>query len=138
MKQTWTKIPAMAGMFISLICFGCLVAALILMQNEEPVTQGVSDSFALWIFNVILAMFSLVFYTIDAVLSIIKACMRIHPLFNAILALLLIGAIPMVIFVGGKPVFTYLWNVYYLGIFILETVSVAKHIRMNKKAHSVT
>ena len=80
----------------------------------------------------IVAYFSLIFYFADAVFSIIKVVLKIHPVFNAVLSIMLIGAIPMAIFVGGGlGVSIYIWNAYYLAIFILEIISIAKHMKMN-------
>ena len=58
--------------------------------------------------------------------------MKIHPIFNTILSILLLGAIPMALFVGGGlGINIYIWNAYYLAIFILEIVSIVKHVKMN-------
>ena len=100
--------------------------------------RGVSKSFAFWLFGMIVAYFSLIFYFIDAIFSIIKIFMKIHPVFNAVLSIMLLGAIPMGLFVGGGlGISIYIWNAYYLAIFILEIVSIVKHIKM-KSSGDVT
>ena len=132
MENTASKSSAIFAMIISLISFGLMIAALIVFFNEPPVEEGVSRSFALWVFGMIVAYFSLIFYFADAVFSIIKVVLKIHPVFNAVLSIMLIGAIPMAIFVGGGlGVSIYIWNAYYLAIFILEIISIAKHMKMN-------
>ena len=132
MKSTFTKVAAIIAMTISLISFGLIITAFIVSANEPPVEKGVSKSFALWVFGMIAAYFSLIFYFTDAVVSAIKVFMKIHPIFNAVLSIMLIGAIPMGIFVGGGlGVSIYIWNAYYLAIFILEIVSIVKHVKMN-------
>ena len=132
MKSTSTKVAAIIAMTISLISFGLIITAFIVSANEPPVEQGVSKSFALWVFGMIAAYFSLIFYFIDAILSAIKVFMKIHPIFNAVLSIMLIGAIPMGILVGGGlGISIYIWNAYYLAIFILEIVSIVKHVKMN-------
>ncbi len=133
MKDTSTKGAAIFAMIISLISFGLMICSFIALITEPAREQGgVSKSFAFWVFEMIVAYFSLIFYFIDAILSAIKVFMKIHPIFNAILSILLFGAIPMGIFIGGGlGVNIYIWNAYYLAIFILEIVSIAKHIKMN-------
>ena len=79
---------------------------------------------------------SLIFYFVDAVFSIIKIFMKIHPIFNTILSIMLLGAIPMGLFVGGGlGISIYIWNAYYLAIFILEIVSIVKHIKMKSSCN---
>ena len=130
MKKLYSKIPAMIGMLIAVISFGLLAAAFIVSANEVEPEMGVSRSFALWVFAVITSMLSLIFYLVDAFLSIIKAFDRVFPVFNGVLALLLIGAVPMAIFVGGGlGVNIYIYFSYYLAIFVLEIVSIIKHIK---------
>ena len=59
--------------------------------------------------------------------------MRIHPIFNIVLALLLVGAIPMMLFVGAKlGINIYIYFSYYLTIFVLEIVSIIKHIKLSR------
>ena len=133
MKNVSTKIPAIIAMLIALFSLGLLITAFIVSINEVEPESGVSKSFAFWVFAVITSMLSLIFYFIDAVFSIIKAFMKIHPIFNIVLALLLIGAIPMMLFVGGKlGINIYIYFSYYLAIFVLEIVSIVKHIKLSR------
>ena len=133
MKKLNSKTPAMIAMLIAIFSLGLLITAFILSINEVEPESGVSKSFAFWVFAVITSMLSLIFYFIDAVLSIIKAFMKIHPIFNIVLALLLIGAIPMMLFVGGKlGINIYIYFSYYLSIFVLEIVSIIKHIKLSQ------
>lgn len=133
MKNVSTKIPAMIAMLIAIFSLGLLIAAFIVSINEVEPESGVSKSFAFWVFAVITSMLSLIFYFIDAVFSIIKAFMKIHPIFNIVLALLLIGATPMMLFVGGKlGINIYIYFSYYLSIFVLEIISIIKHIKLSQ------
>ena len=133
MRSVATKVSAIIAMLISLFSFALLVSAFIVSINEVPPEMGVSQSFGLWVFAVIIAMISLIFYTIDAIFSIIKIFMKIDPIFNSILAVILIGAIPMVIYVGGGlGINIYIWFSYYLLMFVLEIVAIIKHVRMMK------
>ena len=110
MRSVSTKVSAIVAMVISLFSFALLVAAFIASINEVVPEMGVSRSFALWVFAIIIAMLSLIFYTVDALLSIVKIFLKIHPIFNFILAVILIGAIPMFIYVGGRlGINIYIW-----------------------------
>lgn len=134
MKEPGTKAYAIIAMVISLISFGLMVAAFVLALTEAPIYGGVSRSFAHWVFGMIVAYLSLFFYFVDAILSIINAINKIHPVFNTVLSVMLIGAIPMALFVGGGlGINIYIWNAYHLTIFILEIISIVKHIKMNSK-----
>lgn len=141
MKSTLTKYPAIIAMIISLVSFGLMIASLIALLTESPIDyadHAHGRSFVFWLFGMIVALFSLIFYFIDAILSAIKVFMKIHPVFNAILSIMLIGAIPMAIFVGGGlGINIYIWNAYYLAIFILEIISIIKHIKINPKKSDV-
>ena len=132
MKDTIIKFYAIVAMIISLISFGLMIASLFALNTEPPVEKGVSRSFAFWVFGMIVAYISLFFYFIDAVLSVIKVFMNIHPVFNAVLSIVLFYAIPIGIFIGGGlGINILIWNAYYLAIFILEIISIAKHVKMN-------
>jgi high-affinity K+ transport system ATPase subunit B len=131
MRSVSSKAPAIIAMLISLVSFGFLVSAFVVSINEAPPEMGVSASFALWLLSVVISMISLIPYTIDAILSAIKIFVKINPLFNSILTLILIGAIPMAIFVGtGTGINIYIWFSYYWLMFILEIVSIIKHAKM--------
>ena len=132
MKSTSTKVSAIIAMIISLVSFVLMISSFVALITEPPLEQGdISKSFAFWLWGMIVAYFSLIFYFIDAILSAIKVFMKIHPVFNTILSTLLLGAIPMGIFVGGGlGISIYIWNAYYLAIFMLEIVSIVKHIKM--------
>ena len=132
MKKLYSKIPAMIAMLIALVSFGLLIVAFISPNNVHP-DSSVSEQFAFWVYAVIASIVSLVFYSIDAIISIEKAISKIHPIFNAVLALLLIGAIPMMFFVGGKLGYNiYIYFSYYLAIFVLEIISIVKHIKLSR------
>ena len=139
MESTATKGAAIFAMIISLVSFVLMISSFVALITEPPVEMGgVSRSFAFWVLGMIAAYGSLIFYFIDAIFSIIKIFMKIHPIFNAILSIMLLGAIPMGLFVGGGlGISIYIWNAYYLAIFILEIVSIVKHIKM-KSSGDVT
>ena len=133
MKRLYSKIPAMIAMLIAIFSLGLLITAFIVSINEVEPESGFSTSFACWVYAVITSMLSLIFYFVDAVISVVKAFLRIHPIFNIVLALLLVGAIPMMLFVGAKlGINIYIYFSYYLAMLILEIVSIIKHIKMTR------
>ena len=133
MKSLSSKIPAMIAMLIAIFSLGLLITAFIVSINEVEPESGVSKSFAFWVYAVLTSILSLIFYFVDAVISVVKAFLRIHPIFNIVLALLLVGAIPMMLFVGAKlGINIYIYFSYYLAMLILEIVSIIKHIKMTR------
>ena len=138
MRETSIKVHAIIAMVISLVSFSLMIASLVVILTETPVDERGSPSFGLWVLGMIVAYFSLIFYFVDAVLSVIKIFLKIHPAFNAVLAIMLIGAIPMALFVGsGLGINIYIWNAYYLAIFVLEIVSIVKHVKLNSSKSNV-
>ena len=134
MKKLTSKIPAMIGIGISVISFILVISAFILAVNEPEVSEGVSRSFALWIYSVITAMISLLFYVLDAFVCIKEITARCQEIFNTVLVVLIFGSIPMVIFVGGGlGINILIWNLYYLLMFVLEAISVVRHIKENRR-----
>ena len=133
MKSLSSKIPAMIAMLIAIFSLGLLITAFIVSINEVEPESGVSKSFAFWVYAVLTSILSLIFYFVDAVISVVKAFLRIHLIFNIVLALLLVGAIPMMLFVGAKlGINIYIYFSYYLTIFVLEIVSIIKHIKLSR------
>ena len=133
MKSLSSKIPAMIAMLIAIFSLGLLITAFMVSIIEVVPEGGVSKSFAFWVYAVLTSILSLIFYFVDAVISVVKAFLRIHPIFNIVLALLLVGAIPMMLFVGAKlGINIYIYFSYYLAIFVLEIVSIIKHIKLSR------
>ena len=129
MKHASFKIPAIVAMAITLLSLALVASAWVIGLLETPTPNAHPTSFALWIYSVILALLSLPVYFADAILSIIKACDRIYPVFNAILAAVLLGAIPMLFFVGASTgICIWIWNAYYVLIFVLEVIAIKKHL----------
>ena len=121
----FAKPVASVAMLLSIVSWGLLIAALIVSGVETPVESGVSTSFALWVYSVIAVLLALIPYCIDGILCIAQAKEKDHPLFNSILAILLFGAVPMAVFVGGGLGMNILiWNLYHLAFFVMELVSL--------------
>ena len=128
MKKIYSKIPAMIGMLVTIIGVGLLIGAFIISNNEVEPESGVSRSFALAILALITALGSLIFYLVDAVLSVIKAFKRIHPVFNGILALVIVVTLPVIFARSNLPDIRI--AICAVIIFVLEIISVIKHIKL--------
>lgn len=117
MKQLLGKIPAMIGMLIGCVSFVWYIQSFF----DSVYTE-------LWIGSAIMATFSMLFFFLDAIISFVKARKKIDAKFNYILTLVLVGAIPMVVYFGGsgRDFFNVIWNVYYLLVFVLEAISIKK------------
>ena len=134
MKKLSSKIMAMIALAITGISFALVIGALVLSFVEPPADSGVSGSFALWVFSVLTAMLSLVFYGIDAIANIFSLRKKKGRLFRILLILVILGSYPMVIYVGGGlGINILLWNLYYLLMAVLEVISIRQIIRENRK-----
>ncbi len=117
MKHITSKIPAMIGLFCSAFSFIWLIGSII-----EPVSilPGGNSSFALWVISVINAFFAMLFYFVDAIISVIKALKGENRALNIILAGVVAGGVPMVVFVGGGlGINILIWNLYHAGMVAL-------------------
>ena len=125
----------MIGMLIQLYSFYLMLYSLHLQATLSGPGQAESTAaFYAWAFAVIVSIFSIVFYCIDAYLSLKKAFNKIHPLFNTILAFLLMGTMPMLLFVGAKPgVYAYVYSAYHVALFVLEIFSIIKQAKLAKQ-----
>jgi cytochrome bd-type quinol oxidase subunit 2 len=128
MKKIYSKIPAMIGMLVTMIGVVLLIGAFIISNNEVELESGASRSFALAILGLITALCSLIFYLIDAVLSVIKAFKKIHPIFNGTMALIIISTVPIVFAKSGLPDIRI--AICAVTIFVFEIISVIKHIQL--------
>ena len=128
MKKIYSKIPAMIGMLITIIGAGLLIGSLIISNNEVEPESCVSRSFALAILALITALCSLIFYLIDAVLSVIKVFKNINPVFNGVLALVIVVTIPVIFARNNLPDIRI--AICAVTIFVFEIISVVKHIKL--------
>ena len=117
MKALLRKIPAMIAMLITLASVACYVLPAAGLVHHEY-----------WILSVILAVLSMPFFFIDAIISFVRALKKEDSKFNYLLALVLVGGIPMLLIFGqvGIDSFNVIWNVYYLLMFVLEVISIKK------------
>jgi hypothetical protein len=121
------SVSSICAILFSIASFGMLVAAAVYLIKSNPSEEVMMPpSFAFWIYSVIFALISMVFYFIDALRAIARAFKKINPAFNLIISLLFVCAIPLLVFVGaGSGVI--IWNAYYVLIFVLEIVSTIKY-----------
>ena len=126
------RISSICAIIFSIASFGMLAAAAVyltavyLIKNNPSEEVVMPPSFAFWIYSVIFALISMVFYFIDALRAIARAFKKINPAFNLIIALLFVCAIPLLVFVGAGSG-AIIWNAYYVLIFVLEIVSTIKY-----------
>ena len=128
MRKIYTKIPAIVAMIACIAGFALITTLTIaFLINDDFANPG----FGVGIIICATAIISYFFYFIDAILLIVKAVLKIHPVFNGILAFLIVGTIPMTLWtLNAKQLYIGLLCAYYLAIFVLEVISVVKHIKI--------
>ena len=129
MNKLRSKIPAMIAMVISLVSFGFMIASLVTL-NVPPNGETYHPSFAFWIYAVIIAALSFIFYFVDALLSLHKATLKIDTLFNTVLGIvLLVGIAILVCTTYADTAIIVLWNIGHLAMFVLEVISICRHLK---------
>ncbi len=130
MKKVYTKIPAMIAMLISVVTAALVLASIVYALKGGDAYIGFLVGIGLYYIEIIIYFF----YFIDAILSIVKAIKKIQPIFNSILAFLIVGTIPMVLWaLSAKRMYIGLVCVYYFAIFVLEVISIVKHIKIMRE-----
>ena len=128
MRKMYSKIPAIIAMLITIASFVLLAIAFSISQNEIEPESGVSKSFALGILGLLTAICGLIFYLIDAFISIAKVSMKINPAFNLILAIVIFAGPLVGLATRILPDITII--IWVAIIFVLEIISVIQHIKM--------
>ena len=140
MKKVSTKIPAMLGMLLALAVFFFLAKGALYSMVPNLFDDGSSiydPELTAWgsgLFALVVSALSMIFYMVDAVLSAIKAFLKIHPIFNAVLAATILICTVFAVLIISNVLVTavnLVWYVCYFAIFILEIVSIVRHIRIN-------
>lgn len=131
MKRLLWKIPGMIAVAITLWSVALAVASLVASIGYEWSGEGFGHPFRLWVYSVLVAILSLLFYVIDTAICIKIAVQGEKRLFHILLSVLLLGGIPIVIFVGGwaYPLSSVIWNIYYFAMATMEVVSVVIYWR---------
>ena len=127
MKKVYVKISGMIAMLMTILTFSLWI----------PIFLGQVDrglGLALWALGSLPAICSLFFYFVDAVLSVIKVFKKIHPVFNGIVVVAIVGIIPMTWLLLRGVVGNALWLpfLYGLALVVLEIVSIIKHIKLSR------
>ena len=134
MKKVYVKISGMIAMLMTILTFG-LWTPIFLGQVDRGL------GLALLALGSLPAICSLFFYFVDAVLSVIKVFKKIHPVFNGIVAVAIVGIIPMTwlllrvtLPLLRDVVGNALWLpfLYGLALVVLEIVSIIKHIKLSR------
>ena len=130
MKKYSHKVPMTIGFFVSLISIYFFIKYLVVvMIGNSEFSLGILLS------AFIMTLLSLAFYGIDAVISIIRTFIGREIKFNIMLAVVVLVAIPLAVYalVAFDIISFIIWGVYYICLFILEIISVAKHIKLQIK-----
>ena len=124
MKKVYVKISGMIAMLMTILTFS-LWTPIFLGQVDRGV------GLALWALGSLSAICGLFFYFVDAVLSVIKVFKKIHPVFNSIVVVAIVGIIPMT-WLLLRGVVGRLPFLYGLALVVLEIVSIIKHIKLSR------
>ncbi len=130
-RRTISKRKGVTALVLTVISLAFILVGIVFAPPTEQ-EGGHNSLFACWVYSMIVALVSVFFYVLDGFASIGKAFRGILPGFNILSALLFLGAAPMAVFIGGGQYTSY-WYVYYLFIFVLEIISVAKHKKLEKQ-----
>ena len=127
MRNLYTKIPVIIGMIFN----GIAVVLFLIMPD---LINNIAEALVIVGTSLFMFIISLFLYLTDAVLSIIKAIKGIYTIFNIILAVVIIGIIPMLMFVIfskelNREIFA---QVHILLFFLLEIVSIITHIKIKR------
>ena len=127
MKKVYVKISGMIAMLMTILTFS-LWTPIFLGQVDRGL------GLALWARGSLPAICSLFFYFVDAVLSVIKVFKKIHPVFNSVVVVAIVGIIPMTWLLLRGVVGNVLWLpfLYGLALVVLEIVSIIKHIKLSR------
>ena len=127
MKKVYVKIPGMIAMLMTILTLS-LWTPIFLRQVDRGL------GLALWTLGSLAAICCLFFYFVDAVLSVIKVFKKIHPVFNGIAVVAIVGIIPMTWLLLRGVVGNALWLpfLYGLALVVLEIVSIIKHIKLSR------
>ena len=134
MAHTKSRRFARIGVVVSAAGFLLLIAAFVSACFETAQQPGITNAFRFWVYSVMLSILGIMFYLADAVWLIRQVVNKIYPVFNTILVVMIIGCIPMVVYIGGgMGANIAIWNGYYLVVFILEIISITRYTKKESK-----
>ena len=147
MKKIWTKVPAMIGIMVTLLAVYSLVRMFIYILFPNLLYDGTSfydSEVHAWqcsISVIIFSVFSMVFYAVDAILSVIKAIMKIDKKFNIVLTFVIIVGVLIGAWIITSYLRTYkniIWFSYYFFVlFVFEIISIIRCIKQRLKRTSL-
>ena len=135
MKNVWTKFFAILGMLCTLVCVFYLIKMAAYQYFPDLFDDGSTvydPHHRVWgsgIFALIVSVFTMIFYVVDAIICVFKAIMKKDAKFNAVLAAVLFAAAVFGILVITntlRTVTTVLWFICYFAVFALEIVSIVR------------
>ena len=127
MKKALTKIPAIIGMILTLICIFYLLKAYAYSYFPDFFDDGSNiydPEMTAWgagLFSIIVSVFSLIFYGIDAVFSVIKVIKKDNLTLNIIIAVLFV----VCLILGVWVISSYLRNYKPNNRFIITKILCA-------------
>ena len=131
-KRIISKGRGVTALVLTAISLAFMLVGIVFSQPTDSEGMGINVSFACWVYSMIVAFISVLFYALDGFSSIGKMFRGIFPVFNFFTAILFLGAVPMAILVGAAAKYTVYWYVYYLFIFLWEIISIAKHKKLQR------
>lgn len=124
------------AMLCSVVSWAFLLSAHLAVDFDESGLNTSFSSLGLWICSYIFSLIAVAFYVVDTVFCVVRAVKKIEPLFHILLAVLLAGAVPMLLLVGSCGLFdieNLIWALYHLACFGMEAVALGLAVRRVRK-----
>ena len=146
MKKVLTKIPAVIGMILTLICIFYLLKAYAYSYFPDFFDDGSNiydPEMTAWgagLFSIIVSVFSLIFYGIDAVFSVVRAIRKDNTTLNIIIVALFVVCLILGVWVISSYLRNYktiVWFISYFSLLIIELISIIWcFVRKNQKTET--
>ena len=146
MKKALTKIPAIIGMILTLICIFYLLKAYAysyfpdLFDDGSNIYDPEMTAWGAGLFSTIVSVFSLIFYGIDAVFSVVRAIRKDNTTLNIIIVTLFVVCLILGVWVISSYLRNYktiVWFISYFSLFIIELISIIRcFVRKNQKTET--
>ena len=132
-KSFSSKASAMFAMMLSLAGVALLLIGTLKEMIYPPNEDGWGAGFGGYIAFYVLAFLSMIFYLVDAILCVVRACRRYRIAFNVLLAVSIVLCIPMIILGARLGAGSICFTVYYIALFVLQIVSLVLLIRDRRR-----
>ena len=142
MKNILTKIPAVIGMILTLICIFYLLKAYAYSYFPDFFDDGSNiydPEMTAWgagLFSIIVSVFSLIFYGIDAVFSVVRAIRKDNTTLNIIIVALFVVCLILGVWVISSYLRNYktiVWFISYFSLFTIELISTIRCFKRKKQ-----